>query len=223
MQLYRGMDIGTAKVPPAERRGIPHHLLDVLDVTETATVASYQRDAREAIEQILARGLTPDPGRRLRPVHPVRGGRDRFPGDRSAGQGAAGGRPAAAGHRPPVRTARRAGSHRRGQHRAGQRAQDRAGPRGHRTHRPAVHRLHAAARSTSVRRRADPAGPADSGAGPAAGRPGHGDDGRRFPGRGQGPGRRLACVGASRRRGRWATPSCWPCWTGHWVSNRRSR
>ena len=40
MQLYRGMDIGTAKVPVAERRGIPHHLLDVLEVTETATVAS---------------------------------------------------------------------------------------------------------------------------------------------------------------------------------------
>jgi tRNA dimethylallyltransferase len=59
MQLYRGMDIGTAKVPPDERRGIPHHLLDVLDVTETATVASYQRDAREAVERILARELTP--------------------------------------------------------------------------------------------------------------------------------------------------------------------
>jgi tRNA dimethylallyltransferase len=59
MQLYRGMDIGTAKVPPGDRRGIPHHLLDVLDVTETATVASYQRDAREAIEQILARERTP--------------------------------------------------------------------------------------------------------------------------------------------------------------------
>nr|MDP9168288.1 (d)CMP kinase [Actinomycetota bacterium] len=38
MQLYRGMDIGTAKLPAAQRRGIPHHQLDVLDVTETATV-----------------------------------------------------------------------------------------------------------------------------------------------------------------------------------------
>ena len=46
MQLYRGMDIGTAKLPAADRRGIPHHLLDVLDVTEPATVAAYQRDAR---------------------------------------------------------------------------------------------------------------------------------------------------------------------------------
>jgi tRNA dimethylallyltransferase len=59
MQLYAGMDIGTAKVPPGERRGIAHHLLDVLDVTQTATVASYQRDARAAIEQVLARGRTP--------------------------------------------------------------------------------------------------------------------------------------------------------------------
>ena len=59
MQLYRGMDIGTAKLPVAERRGIPHHLLDVLEVTQTATVASYQRDARIAIEDILARGRTP--------------------------------------------------------------------------------------------------------------------------------------------------------------------
>ncbi len=59
MQLYRGMDIGTAKLPPAERRGVEHHLLDVLDVTQTATVASYQRDARAAVEDILGRGHTP--------------------------------------------------------------------------------------------------------------------------------------------------------------------
>ena len=45
MQLYRGMDIGTAKPPPEQRRGIPHHQLDVLDVTETATVARYQQAA----------------------------------------------------------------------------------------------------------------------------------------------------------------------------------
>ncbi len=58
MQLYRGMDIGTAKLPAAGRRGIPHHLLDVLEVTETASVAAYQRDARTAVEQVLARGRT---------------------------------------------------------------------------------------------------------------------------------------------------------------------
>lgn len=59
MQLYRRMDIGTAKLSPDERRGVPHHLLDVLDVTQTATVAAYQRDARAIVEDILARGRTP--------------------------------------------------------------------------------------------------------------------------------------------------------------------
>ena len=59
MQFYRGMDIGTAKLPVAQRRGIPHHQLDVLDVTETATVARYQQDAAADIEAIAARGKVP--------------------------------------------------------------------------------------------------------------------------------------------------------------------
>jgi tRNA dimethylallyltransferase len=59
MQVYRGMDIGTAKLPVAERRGITHHLLDVLDVTEPATVAEFQRWAREIIEDCRARGVSP--------------------------------------------------------------------------------------------------------------------------------------------------------------------
>ena len=59
MQLYRGMDIGTAKLPPTERRGIPHHLIDVLDVTAEASVAAYQRDARAAIADTEARGRIP--------------------------------------------------------------------------------------------------------------------------------------------------------------------
>ncbi|GGM62116.1 tRNA dimethylallyltransferase [Longimycelium tulufanense] len=59
MQLYRGMDIGTAKLTEAERRGVPHHLLDVLDVTETASVAAYQRQAHRIIEELLAQGRTP--------------------------------------------------------------------------------------------------------------------------------------------------------------------
>jgi tRNA dimethylallyltransferase len=59
MQLYRGMDIGTAKLPVGERRGIAHHQLDVLDVTETATVANYQRDAAADVEAIAARGAVP--------------------------------------------------------------------------------------------------------------------------------------------------------------------
>jgi tRNA dimethylallyltransferase len=56
MQLYRGMDIGTAKLPVDERRGIPHHLFDVLNVTEEAAVAAYQRRARTAIDDVIARG-----------------------------------------------------------------------------------------------------------------------------------------------------------------------
>jgi tRNA dimethylallyltransferase len=59
LQLYRGMDIGTAKATVAERRGVPHHLLDVLEVTETASVAAYQRDARQRIEEVLAAGRVP--------------------------------------------------------------------------------------------------------------------------------------------------------------------
>jgi len=56
MQLYRGMDIGTAKLGVAERREVPHHLLDVLEVTDEASVAAYQRDARARIDEITARG-----------------------------------------------------------------------------------------------------------------------------------------------------------------------
>ncbi|RDI31517.1 tRNA dimethylallyltransferase [Rhodococcus sp. AG1013] len=59
MQLYRGMDVGTAKLSVPERRGIVHHQLDVLDVTETATVARYQESARRDIEDIRARGAVP--------------------------------------------------------------------------------------------------------------------------------------------------------------------
>ena len=59
MQLYRGMDIGTAKLTPAERHGIPHHLLDVLEPREEASVARYQAEARAAIDGILQRGAVP--------------------------------------------------------------------------------------------------------------------------------------------------------------------
>lgn len=59
MQLYRGMDIGTAKMTVQERRGVPHHLLDVLDVTETASVAAYQRETRAVVERLLAAGRPP--------------------------------------------------------------------------------------------------------------------------------------------------------------------
>ncbi|OBG22922.1 tRNA (adenosine(37)-N6)-dimethylallyltransferase MiaA [Mycolicibacterium celeriflavum] len=59
MQMYRGMDIGTAKLTVDERRGIPHHQLDVLDVTETASVARYQQAAAGDVEAIGDRGAVP--------------------------------------------------------------------------------------------------------------------------------------------------------------------
>ncbi|WP_395312078.1 tRNA (adenosine(37)-N6)-dimethylallyltransferase MiaA [Mycobacterium sp. AMU20-3851] len=59
MQFYRGMDIGTAKLAPEQRRGVPHHQLDVLDVTENASVARYQENAAADIEAIMARGAVP--------------------------------------------------------------------------------------------------------------------------------------------------------------------
>ncbi|MFC1442059.1 tRNA (adenosine(37)-N6)-dimethylallyltransferase MiaA [Streptacidiphilus sp. N1-10] len=59
MQLYRGMDIGTAKLTVEERQGVPHHLLDVWDVTVAASVAEYQRMARATIDALLAQGRTP--------------------------------------------------------------------------------------------------------------------------------------------------------------------
>jgi len=59
MQLYRGMDIGTAKLRLDERRGIPHHLFDVLAVHEPSTVADYQRRARSAVDDIRDRGAVP--------------------------------------------------------------------------------------------------------------------------------------------------------------------
>ncbi|MFC6162901.1 tRNA (adenosine(37)-N6)-dimethylallyltransferase MiaA [Kribbella jiaozuonensis] len=59
MQVYRGMDIGTAKISATERDGVPHHLLDILDVTETATVAEFQQLARAAIDDCIDRQRTP--------------------------------------------------------------------------------------------------------------------------------------------------------------------
>lgn len=56
MQFYRGMDIGTAKITVAERRGVPHHLLDILDVTEEASVSDFQQHARALIADIHSRG-----------------------------------------------------------------------------------------------------------------------------------------------------------------------
>ncbi len=59
MQLYEGMDIGTAKMSRLQRHGVPHHLLDIWQVTRTADVASYQREARRVVDGLLAAGRTP--------------------------------------------------------------------------------------------------------------------------------------------------------------------
>ena len=59
MQVYRGMDIGTAKLPPADRRGISHHLLDTLTVRDPLTVAEFQQQARAVIAELRRRGATP--------------------------------------------------------------------------------------------------------------------------------------------------------------------
>jgi tRNA dimethylallyltransferase len=59
MQVYRGMDVGTAKITAAERDGVPHHLLDILDVTQTATVAEFQQLARAAIDDCVGRSVVP--------------------------------------------------------------------------------------------------------------------------------------------------------------------
>lgn len=59
MLVYRGMDIGTAKPTPAERRGVPHHLVDIAEVTQTASVAEFQRLARAAIAECRTRGVLP--------------------------------------------------------------------------------------------------------------------------------------------------------------------
>ena len=56
MSFYRGMNIGTAKVMPDERQGIPHHMIDVLDIIEDANVAWYQKEARNVIDEIASRG-----------------------------------------------------------------------------------------------------------------------------------------------------------------------
>lgn len=59
VQVYRGLDIGTAKASAAERALVPHHLLDIADPRENYTAADFQRDAREAIDRILSRGRVP--------------------------------------------------------------------------------------------------------------------------------------------------------------------
>ncbi len=58
-QVYRGLDLGTGKITTEEMRGVPHHLLDVADPTETYTVAEYTRDAKKVLYEIIERGNVP--------------------------------------------------------------------------------------------------------------------------------------------------------------------
>src|ERR1700734_1816927 len=148
MQLYRGMDIGTAKEPEAARGGVPHHLLDIWPVTQAANVADYQKLARAAIDDIAARGRVPVlvGGSGLY----VRAALDdlHFPGTDTATR-APPPPQRRAGPPGPGRAARPAGHARPGRGRrdpAGQRAPDRAGARGDRDLRPAVPRHHAGLR-----------------------------------------------------------------------------
>ena len=137
MQLYRGMDIGTAKLTLAERDGVPHHLLDIWEVTEPASVAEYQRLARAAVDDILARGRVPllvgGSGLYVRAVLE----RFEFPGTDAALRerleaelAGSARRRCTRGCAPPTR--------RRREHPARQRPADRAGPGGDRAHRRAV-------------------------------------------------------------------------------------
>lgn len=140
MQLYRGMDIGTAKLTLEERDGVPHHLLDIWDVTEAASVAEYQRLARAEIDRLLAAWPHPRPRRRFRPVRT--GGRRRpgVPRHRPRRPGPAGSRAGRAGLRRPARPARRGRPRSGPRDPAQQRTPHRPRARSHRDHRQALHR-----------------------------------------------------------------------------------
>src|SRR5262245_39861781 len=157
MQLYRGMDIGTAKITEAERGGVPHHLLDVLDVTETASVAAYQRQTRATIEELLAAGRRPVlVGGSGLYVQAVPDDPD-FPGPRPARPPGVRARHGRRAH--PLRAAQRPRPGRGAGHPAHQRPAHRAGARGDRADRPAVLRLAAHARAGPLRRGAHRARP----------------------------------------------------------------
>ena len=92
MLVYRGMDIGTAKPSEAERAEIRHHMVDLLDVTESATVAEFQQLARQAIADCRARDVIPIVVGGSALVRPSHRRRLRFPGHRPGGTSAAGAR-----------------------------------------------------------------------------------------------------------------------------------
>ncbi len=162
MQLYRGMDIGTAKLTAEERRGVPHHLLDVWDVTQAASVAEYQDLADAVIADITARGKVPVlVGGSGLYVRAALGDLD-FPGTDEAIRERleaelAERRPGAA-----LRAAAGRGPRRGRRHPAEQRPQDRPRPRGHRAVRAPVQR------DDARLRRGPPGGPDRRPGGPRA-------------------------------------------------------
>ena len=205
MALYRGMDVGTAKLAPAERADVPHHLLDVLDVTETASVAAYQRAARAVDRGPAGRRPHPGAGRRLRALRAGRGGRAGVPGHRrGAARGAGGG----AGRRRTGCAAHPAGRRRprrRGGGAAEQRPPDRARAGGRGADRPPVP---GPARDRAGRRATTPCCSAWTGrrASSTSGSPAA-SPGCSPPGWSPRPARcsTTACARAARPPGRWAT------------------
>ncbi len=140
MQLYRGMDIGTAKLTAEERKGVPHHLLDVWDVTTPASVAEYQELADAAIADIEARGKVPvlvgGSGLYIRAAL----GDLEFPGTDEGIRERLEAELAADGPAPLYARLTDGGPGRGAGHPADQRPQDRPRPGGHRAVRPSVQR-----------------------------------------------------------------------------------
>ncbi len=212
MQLYRGMDIGTAKLPVAERRGIRHHLVDVLDVREEASVAEFQ-----ATGPCGGRGL-PCPrrgagaGRRLRALHAGRARPARLPRHGSRGPAPARARPGRAGVGRPARPV--AGTRPRGgrSHREGERTPDRARVGGGRADRGSVRRADAASVVRLPGGRAGRRGHRPGRPRRADHPPGRPDVGRRTGRGGTTRSRRWASGRAGPRAGRWATNRCWRSW-----------
>ena len=223
MQLYRGLDIGTAKADRRRARArCPHHLLDVLDVTETASVAAYQRAARAVVERVLAAGRTPvlvgGSGLYVQAVVDEL----EFPGTDPALRAELAAELDRVG--PAALHARladaRPGRRRRGA--AQQRAADRAGAGGDRADRPPVHRAPARGRGAALRRRAARGRPAHRRARRAHRPPGGADVRGRAGRRDPRPAAR-ACATGARRRGRSATSRSSPRWTRGDLEARRGR
>ncbi len=139
MQVYRGMDVGTAKLTPAERHGVPHHMLDLWEVTEVVSVAEYQKLARSVVDG-SARGVDrAGGGRRLGPLRARAARRPRVPRHRSGGACAARGRARRRRVRRPAPAAGRRRPRGRDGDPADERTPHRARARGRRDHRSSVH------------------------------------------------------------------------------------